>query len=255
VFILSSCQTNSPTEEFEKSPDTPTGISRHLPTATRDATIFTPTPIELSEEWKLWNESPHKSTKQGVNCVNCHDGVEKNISNGYILCMNCHSVTLKVSQPTNMNKLAHSELNCLSCHNPHSTQTSCSNAGCHDKIRKPEDMPPATPGSGHPSNSSFCGGANCHPAATEAAISNPTIHGAKHAGVSCIACHDASGLKVGPSKAFGMWVTYQSREDNSVSVQEPYFSHNLQSIVDCTRCHYEQNEWKLPLVTGHEFGN
>jgi hypothetical protein len=225
-----------------------------------------------SQEWTEWNDSPHKSASHSIGCESCHetkggsiqaaiawwnkaDGTHEPVTDSTALCSKCHADTEIKRQVIDLTNSVHSSFKCLDCHNPHSTAASCTNSGCHAGIRKPSDMPPATPGSGHPSNSAFCGGANCHPAATEAALSNPTIHGARHAMVACIACHDSSASQVGPSGATGLWLPLRTVEINGTPTTQPYKPHSIQAKVDCTRCHFEANPWKLPLVSGHEFGN
>jgi hypothetical protein len=153
-----------------------------------------------------------------------------------------------------MGTSAHVNLECVACHEPHGVKASCSNSGCHAAIRPESSLPPATPTGGqHPNNTAFCGGANCHPAATQAAASDDSIHGAVHASVSCIACHDASGMPVGPSPELGAWVTFSAGEPDGIKEARPSMSHNVQAQVDCNRCHFDGNTWGLPRVTGNEF--
>ncbi len=176
------------------------------------------------------------------------------VSSSTELCEQCHRDTGEFHYQINLVSV-HSSFQCINCHDPHSTTASCSNSGCHQNIRPESSIPPATPSGGvHPNNAAFCGGANCHPAATQAALSNYSIHGATHASVSCVACHDASGMDVGPSKELGIWITFQTAEVDGVKTQTPYRSHDIQTKVDCNRCHFAGNPWNLSSVTGNEFG-
>jgi len=176
------------------------------------------------------------------------------VSSSTELCIQCHRDTGEFHYQINLGNSIHSEFECTDCHDPHSAEASCSNSGCHENIRPKSSIPPSTPTGGqHPNNTSFCGGANCHPVATQAALSNYSIHGATHVSVSCVACHDASGFEVGPSKELGYWITFQTTEVNRDKTQIPYQSHDIQTKVDCNRCHFEGNTWGLTTVTGNEF--
>ena len=177
------------------------------------------------------------------------------IVNGTELCEKCHLDSDEFHYKVNLDDSVHAGFDCIACHNPHSTLASCSNSGCHEQIRPESSLPPSTPTGGvHPNNSSFCGGANCHPAATQVALSNTSIHGSTHASVSCIACHDASGARVAPSPELGVWMPLQLQEKDGAQISVPFRSHDIRRDVQCSRCHFEGNEWELPLVTGDEFG-
>ena len=88
--------------------------------------------------------------------------------------------------------------------------------------------------------------------ATAVAESTGTAHGPEHALVTCEACHNASQLHVGPSPEDGNWVLWQEVEANGSIFTEPRHSHDIQLDVDCARCHFENNPWGLPLITGQE---
>lgn len=211
---------------------------------------------------------------QSITCDNCHEsngaGVSSSIAwwdqetgqyaqieNSSDLCNQCHRDTDVLNHQIDIKDSTHAGFGCVDCHDAHSTTASCSNTGCHENIRPDTVIPPSTPTGGqHPNTgAAFCGGPNCHPAATQAALSNPTIHGSIHAPVSCTACHDDSGMQVGPSEELGYWVTFRTMEIDGVVTTMPYVSHDIQVDVNCSRCHFEGNSWGLPLVTGDEFGN
>lgn len=211
-----------------------------------------------------------KGEWQDIPCETCHEtngeevsssvawweqttGHYQTVTSSDELCNKCHSDTEPHNNQITLENSIHSGFGCVSCHDPHSATASCSS--CHADIRPESSIPPATPSGGvHPNNGAFCGGANCHPAATQAALSNFSIHGAVHASVSCVACHDASGMDVGPSEALGTWVTFKAMEADGTKTLEPQASHIIQASVDCNRCHFPENPWQLPLVTGNEFG-
>lgn len=108
---------------------------------------------------------------------------------------------------------AHESYVCTDCHDAHTTtSSSCTASGCHDDWQSIE--PPIV---GHDSD---------------------------HQAVSCVACHDASDLPVGPDEnADGMWVAFLNTTDEATSV--PFTSHNIQLEVSCERCHFADNPWEL----------
>ena len=71
--------------------------------------------------------------------------------------------------------------------------------------------------------------------------------------VSCMACHDASGMEVGPHPAEDMgdvFVTLVSEMSRSGELETEYVkSHSIQWEVSCDRCHFEENPWELPVLT------
>jgi len=217
--------------------------------------------LDVREDWR---NSAHARVENIVNCDACHqlqNGIAakdiswwnqitsqyESVADSNDLCVKCHTDPETAEKP-------HAGQACTDCHNPHSTAASCSNSTCHESIKRERVHPPSTPTGGqHPNAAAFCGGSGCHPAATQAALSNHSIHGSTHVRVSCTACHDASGLKVGLSEETGMWVTFQIMTIAGAETTKPYESHNLQIEVNCARCHFEGNSWGLPLVTGEEF--
>lgn len=265
-LALAACQNtasagavSAPESSPSATPSAPVTLTLTL-TSTPPAASPTPAP---PLEWSLWKGGPHPAA--GVDCARCHGKDMTGLAltpaaNGALslpdasLCSQCHADAdlLRGVDKT----LAHQGLKCLDCHNPHSTAASCANAGCHAQVRKLEDMPPSTPTSGHrQTGAAFCGGPNCHPAATQAALNNPGIHGASHFMVTCQACHAAAGLQVGPLGADGAWITTRADPSGAAASPVPFSSHSVQKAVDCARCHFQDNPWKLPTVSGHEFGN
>lgn len=118
------------------------------------------------------------------------------------LCVKCHRDTEARRYARDLGNDAHVGFGCSDCHDVHSTRADC--AGCHA-----DALDPAKAVRGH----------------TEA-----------HGRVMCVACHDASGLKVGPVED-GTWMPFRAGE--------PYVSHNLRRAVDCARCHFTGNPWNL----------
>lgn len=109
---------------------------------------------------------------------------------------------------------------CSECHNPHSAQ--------------PKDC------------------LDCHEDLMDMDIH---MHGQQeaHADVTCMACHDASGLEVGPQtdeEGNTTWVTLVSSVSRSGEATTEYVhSHSIQWLVDCSRCHFEENPWDLSVLT------
>jgi hypothetical protein len=70
--------------------------------------------------------------------------------------------------------------------------------------------------------------------------------------VSCMACHDADGMEVGPhpdEAEGGIFVTILSSVGRGGPTTEYVKSHSIQWQVSCDRCHFEGNVWELPVLT------
>lgn len=280
VIILCACQDNPLTVHITVTPS----VSLHPPEVT-------PTPVPDSDTGKqfrdvqnAWENSPHannlqhnpllpQETNEKIRCDQCHESKSgvisatiawwnpetqayESVPDSNTLCQKCHADISASTHQGDSNSLAHQGFECIDCHEPHSTAASCSNSTCHANILQIDDQPPATPIGGHPDEGNpFCGGPSCHPAATQAASKPHSIHGFAHAGVTCVACHDASGLQVGRHQIGGLWVTWRMISEGGSSLTEPYSSHSIQIKIDCKRCHYSNNPWNLPTITGNEFDN
>jgi hypothetical protein len=72
-----------------------------------------------------------------------------------------------------------------------------------------------------------------------------TAHSNLHTGVTCLACHDGSALEVGPLPNEKQWITFRTTSLLGRDTIAPYQSHNVQMEVECTRCHYPENPWRL----------
>lgn len=108
---------------------------------------------------------------------------------------------------------------CSDCHDPHTQQP----MGCID----------------------------CHEInAAEHANGSYPIMAAK---VTCMGCHEASGMDVGPhpdEAMGGIWVpvvTEMSRSGELTS--SAVVSHSVQWLVSCDRCHFDGNAHELPVLT------
>ena len=119
------------------------------------------------------------------------------------LCLKCHGeVDIPDHRPIQVSAV-HADITCTECHDAHATTATCSNSDCHEVLA-------SIPG-----------------------------HDEDHQAVSCMACHDADELQVGPDEQEGIWVT--SLEQAGA----PYTSHNVQLEAPCDRCHYPDNPWGL----------
>jgi hypothetical protein len=280
VFIfMIACQTPPLTS-------TPTVTPSVTPTPEK---TLTPSPTasvepELVRIQLAWEKRPHGippllslstsgGSLQAAACDNCHEskggvmGVNiawfnsktqkyEPVQDSNVLCRKCHTDILDFNHQAASNLYVHQNFECINCHDPHSTTANCSNSTCHTNILTTNDWPPSTPVGRHPDiGNPFCGGASCHPAATEAASGPRSVHGFSHASVACVACHDASGLPVNRDPADGIWKIWQKNIQDGTASTVPYSPHEIQLAVDCKRCHFTNNPWNLPIVIGNEFGN
>ncbi|MBL8062466.1 MAG: hypothetical protein JNK32_05565 [Anaerolineales bacterium] len=252
ALLLASCQSNKP------SPNS-TVIPTETPQPTMTSSLLIP--ARQNEITSIWENSVHAQAAEPVNCSDCHPikngvvleevswrnqqtGQYEAVSESNSLCRQCHA---DISAGH-----AHMTFTCTDCHNPHKVEVSCTNSGCHSDIPTIFFELPATPTGGHPASGSFCGGGNCHSVATAVAETAGSTHGPEHALVTCEACHDASQFQVGPSLDDGKWRLWQEIESNGTIFTEIRHSHDIQLDVDCARCHFENNPWGLPLITGQE---
>jgi hypothetical protein len=110
---------------------------------------------------------------------------------------------------------------CTDCHDPHSAEPlQC--LACHSEI---------------PSSTTHMAGMN--------AIMLDKV--------DCMACHDASGMEVGPSpdpEQNGIFVTVVNAVGrDGQKTTSPTYSHSIQWQVSCDRCHFTGNEWELPALS------
>jgi hypothetical protein len=153
-------------------------------------------------------------------CTNCHltsQGVSSTGGRGVT-----HEIYLGGSAHKNWAGMLSTERRpefCSDCHNPHTQEPQ----GCVD----------------------------CHEinAAEHANGSYPTMA----AKVTCMGCHEASGMDVGPhpNEAMGgVWVPIVSEMSRSGELtSSAVVSHSVQWLVSCDRCHFEGNLHELPVLT------
>jgi hypothetical protein len=129
------------------------------------------------------------------------------------LCLKCHAPT-EVPQHGKVELVsAHADYECTGCHDAHTASATCVSEACHSDV-----IQPVTPIPGHD---------------------------AEHQVVACVACHDASGMQVGPDEETGVWTTFAITPADA----EPFIfpSHNIVLESSCDRCHFVNNPWGLSV--------
>ena len=127
------------------------------------------------------------------------------------LCQKCHLAGEITGHASVTVEGDHEGYQCTQCHEVHSTAASCGGEGCHDQMAEPI-----------------------------------TGHDEAHAAVNCVACHDSTGMEVGPDPATSAWTTFiTAMKENEMRA---FSSHSTQLSVDCERCHYSQNPWGLSEI-------
>ena len=229
-------------------------------------------PLVPEEEWENINcETCHQMTngivQEGICWRDVTSGYCETVASSTQLCGKCHRNTETLRhQRAIAEGGAHAELECVSCHNPHSLEAkNC--RSCHQVEMQEVDMtgdmhagvtsndqclechPDAWAGHNmkvKQSGSQDC--INCHDDLVADMVLEPVMrgHNQVHEQVPCAVCHDASGMKVGQSEETGEWLLLRQTELLGRTSEEPYTSHAIQREVDCTRCHYPENPWDLP---------
>lgn len=218
---------------------------------------------------------------QSIGCDVCHrtqDGVVdpevawRDRQTGYYetlpdntaLCEKCHLNNDTLKHRRDLGDAAHADFQCTDCHDPHDTSAACGD--CHNvSMTRESRLIPEHEAVTHNDQCAEChAGAweahpmriqqennddcmNCHGEIMGSAMNRPVFigHSAYHENVRCVACHDASGLEVGPGPGEAKWTTYRTRNLLGQRLREPYQSHALHRSVDCRRCHYTDNPWDL----------
>ncbi len=190
---------------------------------------------EYSSEVSYWNQET---------------GKYEEVVNNDELCKKCHRKSEGIDNSVDLGSGMHANLGCTDCHEPHRATASCANSACHTKVAedlKIIDKLAVLPGheTGSPHS---CGEAGCHGTATQIAQDKSLPHiGIEHGNVTCSSCHDATGKEVAPIGDSLGWNTWQQVTWDGKEGKRPYFSHNVQRTVNCTRCHYQDNPWHLSI--------
>lgn len=126
------------------------------------------------------------------------------------LCLKCHAAADISGHATVDVGGAHPGYECNQCHSAHDTKASCDTPGCH--------VEPTDPIPGHDSD---------------------------HQAVSCVACHDGSGMEVGPDEETSIWTTFITKPTEGGTERFAFTSHNVVLDAKCDRCHFVGNSWGL----------
>ena len=176
-------------------------------------------PLIAPDQWKdigceICHPVENGIASKQVAWLNTATGKSEPVANINDLCAKCHLDDDVLRHKIDLGNQAHKNDTCTTCHDPHSTKASCTASACHAKLFTPDAKP-------------IVG------------------HDAAHKSVACGACHDASGLKVGPQEGTAIWTTFRTTELLGRSTTAAFMSHNLQRKVDCARCHFPGNPWKI----------
>jgi len=176
--------------------------------------IEDPIPLILEQDWEQ------------IPCIVCHepdgDTVEPEIawleipqiesyadvSSANELCLKCHSGENIDQHVFPELGGAHAAYQCIDCHEAHAITASCDVEGCH------ADADPSLEIAGHDDD---------------------------HQNVACWACHDGSGMDVGPEQDLGIWTTLHPGADAGQAL----VSHDIVREAICGRCHFANNPWNL----------
>ena len=172
-------------------------------------------------------------------------GAHEPVGSANELCKKCHLDQTHL-RPVEPSGLAHQELECTDCHDPHSLKSSCANEACHAAHIEEIDMikqytPPSSHTKVKPGQCS-----ECHPERALIVWPEGAPHmGQQHIGLSCSACHDASNLELGVSEDGLRWDTTFELRVEGRTITIPTSSHQFGRAVRCERCHYPKNPWGL----------
>ncbi len=176
-------------------------------------------PLVPANEWKdigceICHPMENGIASKQVAWLNTATGKYEAVATVNDLCDKCHADTEVLRHKRDLGSSAHVGWSCVACHDAHTTKASCTSSACHGPLFATK----ATPIAGHD---------------------------AAHQSVQCVACHDASGLEIGSAAGTSQWTTLRTTELLGRSTAAPYQSHNVQRKVDCARCHFPGNPWKL----------
>lgn len=220
----------------------------------------------------------------GIGCYVCHQmegreaapqfawydnatGYYETITTTTELCEKCHVDTNRfLHHQRDLGQDVHAGFTCTDCHDPHDPYASCADIGCHQDVAAQRKL--LLDQHANIKEIDTClechtGGMDTHTMEVQRNGDNnclichdylvnfstdelpPVEHSSVHSKVDCVACHDASGLAVGPIEGEEIWAAFRTVESPFGLVSEPYQSHNLQRTVACDRCHYIDNPWGI----------
>lgn len=193
---------------------------------------------------------------KGITCVNCHEVDENGVASETIAWLN--PITMEYEPIASSNEL------CGKCHANTSGVKFTGGRGVTHAIdlggSAHLEYAGAWPQSDRPDSCSDChdphsGAAKqcveCHTDIEASTTHMGGLNSVMLAKVSCMACHDASGMDVGPhpdEAMGGVFTTILTSTSRSGATTTSYVhSHSIQWTVSCDRCHFEGNTWELTV--------
>jgi predicted CXXCH cytochrome family protein len=222
-------------------------------------------PLVPEEEWTSITCSVCHRVENGIaeSEFAWHDnitGYYETVSSATELCEKCHLDSETLNHERDLGTGAHADYECTECHDAHSASASCEECHVVSMVSRGRAVPEhATVTSNKDCDECHAGAFSAHPIVIQEGgnddcfdchgflMGNATPeavqmgHNQVHTQVSCVACHDASGMEVGPLESpdsdEAIWVTFRTTAGPLGETKEPYQSHFLQRSVACTRCH------------------
>ncbi|MBN2044776.1 MAG: hypothetical protein JW757_07140 [Anaerolineales bacterium] len=127
------------------------------------------------------------------------------------LCQKCHPTETFTAHGGIQDLGVHQDMTCTDCHDAHTTQASCMDAGCHENV-----LNTGIPG-----------------------------HTDEHLNVACVACHDAGGMALGFREEDGLFTTQEVIPTEEGENTFFFSSHHLKLDSACDDCHFTGNPWSI----------
>jgi hypothetical protein len=186
-------------------------------------------PLVPAAEWQsigceICHPIENDSVLPEVAWLDVQTGYHETVFDSTLLCEQCHVDQGAIFHQRQLGNSVHTDFSCTNCHDAHDGSASCTAVGCHEGINMTSSPPEATLAED-----------------TYTAVA----HSNSHIDVTCVACHDGSGLAIGPVEGGNTWITFRDVAFLERMTTEPYQSHHLQRAVSCTRCHFPDNPWQL----------
>ena len=127
------------------------------------------------------------------------------------LCQKCHTAAEPLEGHVWVSTAGmHQDRSCTDCHNPHDSSASCTN--CHTDL--------------------------------DFSTSETAGHDQDHVNISCVVCHDGSGLAVGLNDETNLWELTVETPRRRLGTSN---THNIVLEAQCSRCHFADNPWELSV--------
>ncbi len=222
-------------------------------------------PLVPQEEWEsigcsVCHRMEHGIAESEIAWHNSITGYYETVTTATELCEKCHLDTDVLRHKRDLGDEVHVSFECTECHDAHSAGANCEDCHQVSMISRSRAVPEHQAVTGSDDCDECHAGAfsnhsiriqeegnddcfDCHGYLMGNMTPEPVQigHSQVHAAVSCVACHDASGMEVGPLESAAaddaIWVTFRTSSGPLGQTIEPYQSHYLRRTVDCTRCH------------------